>query len=168
VLFVIEDLNWADRSTRDLLTFLGRNLRDERCSWSAPTARTSWTAAIHWRRGWRRRSASHAWNASISRGSGEPRLVELLTAIAAAPPPLSSSIDARRCDGNAFFAEELAAAVDEAGHRETRLPETLRVSCWRACPVVRNSAHLVEVAAVAGREVGHDVLADVCGLSNPT
>ena len=30
VLLVIEDLQWADQSTRDLLSFLVRNLRDER------------------------------------------------------------------------------------------------------------------------------------------
>ena len=29
VLFVVEDLHWSDRSTRDLLGFLVRNLRDE-------------------------------------------------------------------------------------------------------------------------------------------
>ena len=30
VVFVIEDLQWADPSTQDLLAFLVRNLRDER------------------------------------------------------------------------------------------------------------------------------------------
>ena len=30
VLLVLEDLHWADRSSRDVLAFLGRNLRDER------------------------------------------------------------------------------------------------------------------------------------------
>ena len=32
MVLVIEDLQWADRSTQDLLSFLVRNLRDERCS----------------------------------------------------------------------------------------------------------------------------------------
>src|SRR6185369_4102848 len=30
VVLVIEDIHWADRSTRELLSFLARNLRDER------------------------------------------------------------------------------------------------------------------------------------------
>ena len=43
-LLVLEDLHWADHSTRDLLVFLARNLH-ERCasSWWARTVRTTFT-----------------------------------------------------------------------------------------------------------------------------
>ena len=33
LVLVVEDLHWADRSTRDLLAFLVRNLRRERLLW---------------------------------------------------------------------------------------------------------------------------------------
>ena len=44
VLFMVEDLHWADRSTLDLAAFLVRSLRNAgSCSWS-PTGRTNCTA----------------------------------------------------------------------------------------------------------------------------
>jgi DNA-binding CsgD family transcriptional regulator len=167
VLFVIEDINWADRSTRDLLAFLARNVRDERLLLIG-TYRADELD---------RRHPLAAWLAEAERQPRVERielarferddLVELLTAIASAPPALDvvESI-ARRSDGNAFFAEELAAAVDEAGQRRMRLPDTLRgVLLARLSGRTEMTTHLIEVAAVAGRQVDHDVLADVCGMA---
>ena len=74
---------------------------------------------------------------------------------------------ARRSDGNAFFAEELIAAVDETGQRRERLPETLRgVLLVHLSAATERARRLVEIAAVAGREVDHEVLAEVCELSD--
>jgi DNA-binding CsgD family transcriptional regulator/tetratricopeptide (TPR) repeat protein len=167
VLLVIEDINWADRSTRDLLAFLGRNVRDERLL-MVGTYRADELGRHH---------PLAPWLAEAERQPRVERIVltrfarieleELLTAIAGAPPsPALVDSIARRSDGNAFFAEELAAAVDEAGHRPARLPDTLRgVLLARLSGRSERTMHLVGVAAVAGRQVGHDVLADVCGLS---
>lgn len=165
VLLVIEDLHWSDRSTRDLLAFLARNVRDERLLMIA----TFRIDELH------RRHPLTAWLAEAERQPRVERidvlrfehaeLVELLTAILGVPPTttLVESV-ARRSDGNAFFAEELLAAVDESGRE--RLPETLRgVLLVRLAGSSEAGARLVEVAAVAGREVEHDVLAAVCGLS---
>ena len=167
VLLVIEDLNWADRSTRDLLAFLGRNVRDERLL----IVGTYRADELH------RRHPLAIWLAEAERQPrverihlarfGRDELVALLTAIAGAPPApgLVESI-ARRSDGNAFFAEELAAAAEEAGQRRERLPETLRgILLVRLSGRSETAARLVEIAAVAGRQVDHDVLAEVCGLS---
>jgi predicted ATPase len=72
VTMVVEDVHWADQSTRDLLAFLIRNLRRERVLWWRPTAAMSlacagldpgwpsWTAAVR----------SSAWNCP---GWTEPR-----------------------------------------------------------------------------------------------
>lgn len=167
LLFVIEDLNWADRSTRDLLAFLGRNVRDERLL-MVGTYRADELDRRHPLATWLAEAERQPRVERIDLARfGRVELVELLTAIAGAPPApeLVESI-ARRSDGNAFFAEELAAAVGEAGQRRTRLPETLRgVLLARLSGRSERAAHLVEVAAVAGRQVEHDVLADVCGLS---
>ena len=169
VLLVIEDMHWADRSTRDLLAFLIRNARDERLLMIA----TFRSDEMH------RRHPLTAWLAETER---QPRvenvhlerferaeLVELLTAIAGAPPAgaLVDSI-ARRSDGNAFFAEELAAAAEEPGRGRQRLPETLRgLLQVRLAASSEAAGRLVEVAAVAGRQVDHELLAEVCGMPDP-
>lgn len=167
VLLVVEDLHWSDRSTRDLLAFLARNVRDERLL----IVGTFRTDELH------RRHPLTTWLAEAERQPRVERidvarfereeLIELLTAIAGATPAgaLVESI-ARRSDGNAFFAEELVAVVGETGASRERLPETLRgVLLVRLSATSETAGRLVEVAAVAGRQVEHDVLADVCELS---
>ena len=168
VLLVIEDMHWADRSTRDLLAFLTRNARDEHLLMIA----TFRSDELH------RRHPLTAWLAETERQPRVERidlerfergeLVELLTAIAGAPPgtALVDSI-VRRSDGNAFFAEELAAAASEPRRSRERLPETLRgVLQVRLAAGSEAAGRLVEIAAVAGRQVEHDLLAEVCGLSD--
>ena len=69
VLLVIEDLHWADRSTRDFVAFLIRNARARSGSRSwPPTARTSCTAAIRCARSWPRPSARPPSRAVCARG----------------------------------------------------------------------------------------------------
>ena len=168
VLLVIEDLHWADRSTRDLLAFLWRNARDERLL----IVGTFRSDELH------RRHPLTAWLAEAERQPRVERLdlgrferhelTELLTGIIGAPPaPTLLDSVARRSDGNAFFAEELVAASDPAVGARDRLPDTLRgVLLVRLAAATETAAHLVEVAAVAGREVSHGVLAEVCGMSD--
>ena len=86
VTLVIEDLHWADRSTRDLLAFLTRNARDERLLMVA----TFRSDELH------RRHPLTAWLAETERQPRVDRidlarferseLVESLTGIAGAPP----------------------------------------------------------------------------------
>ncbi len=167
VLLIIEDLHWADRSTRDLLAFLARNARDERLL----IVGTFRTDELH------RRHPLTSWLAEAERQPRVERvdvqrfqrdeLVELLAAITGGTPPqtLVDSV-ARRSDGNAFFAEELVAAVDETGQRRERLPETLRgVLSVHLSAAPERARRLVEIAAVAGRVVDHEILAEVCGLT---
>ena len=60
------------------------------------------------------------------------------------------------------------ASIDETGGWGDRLPETLRgVLLVRLSSRSDAAARLVEIAAVGGREVAHDVLDDVCGLDEP-
>ena len=162
----MEDLHWADRSTRDLLAFLVRNARDERL-FVVATFRTD---ELH------RRHPLTGWLAEAERQARVERLdlhrfdrhelLDLVTAIAgAAPSPALLESIARRSDGNAFFAEELVASVDERGEWVERLPDTLRgVLLVRLSAISETARRLVEVAAVAGREVDHGILAEVCGL----
>jgi DNA-binding CsgD family transcriptional regulator/tetratricopeptide (TPR) repeat protein len=167
ILLIVEDLHWSDRSTRDLLSFLIRNIQRERVLVVA-TLRTD---EVPWQR------PITAWLAETERQSGVERidlsrfergeLVELLTAIIGSVP-LRSRADpiVRRSDGNAFFAEELLAAGDDTRRGRDGLPDTIRgVLIVRLSALSDAAKHLVEIAAVAGRQVGHDVLAEVCGMS---
>jgi DNA-binding CsgD family transcriptional regulator len=166
VALLVEDLHWADRSTRDLLAFLVRNAREERLLVVA-TIRTD---DLH------RRHPLTSWLAEAERQPRVERIdlarfersevEELVSAIEGDRPSraLVESI-ARRSDGNAFFVEELVANLDADGRLREELPTTLRgVLQVNLAGPSETAGHLVEVAAVAGREVEHDVLAEVVGL----
>ncbi|MFD2355396.1 ATP-binding protein [Nonomuraea ferruginea] len=112
VLFVIEDLHWADRSTRDLLVFLSRMVQTERVC----VAGTYRTDDIH------RRHPLRSVLAELKRlptvtsvelgplGAGEMSdYVSTLGSVAARDLGLIIS----RADGNPFYAEELFAALAE-------------------------------------------------------
>ncbi|MEP6639026.1 MAG: AAA family ATPase [Chloroflexota bacterium] len=169
VLLVIEDLHWADRSTRDLIAFLSRNGRDERLL-MVGTFRTDELHRRHPLTRWLAEAERQPRVERIDLGRFErDEVVELLERLSGiAGEPLAGTVlesIASRSDGNAFFAEELVAAVDESRHRRGRLPETLRgVLLVRLEARSETAARLVQIASVAGREVGHGLLAEVCGL----
>jgi DNA-binding CsgD family transcriptional regulator len=160
VVLVVEDLHWADRSTRDLLAFLVRNLRR-----GVTLLLTVRSDELH------RRHPLRPLLAELERGGRTERidlrrltrreLTELLTGIlghAPAPGLVADVWD--RSDGNPFFAEELAAAHAEG----TQLPEALRDLLLARVEALPEAAQRVlQVAAVAGRRVDHHLLAKVAG-----
>jgi predicted ATPase len=111
VMLVVEDLHWADRSTRDLLAFLVRNLRRERLL-LVVTYRSDEPPA----------DRLGPYLAELDRGGPVERLelarldraatVAQLTGILGAAPA-ADLVDAvfARSEGNPFFTEELLAAV---------------------------------------------------------
>ena len=115
----IEDLHWADRSTRDLLAFLIRSLRHERIVLVA-TYRSDELHRRHPLRAFLAAQAGGVERIELARFD-EDELVRLVTAIRGeAPAPELVARLLARSEGNAFLAEELLAA----GGAE--LPETLR------------------------------------------
>ena len=165
VLLVLEDLHWADAATREAIDFLVRTLRE------APVAllATFRSDELH------RRHPLLPWLAELERGGRVERLelgrldrtelTAMLTAIRGVQPR-AELIDEvfKRSDGNPFFAEELLAAGqgDGAG---SRLPPTLReILLAHVASVPEPAAPVLGMAAVAGRRVDHDLLAQVADL----
>jgi ATP/maltotriose-dependent transcriptional regulator MalT len=160
VLLVVEDLHWADQSTRDLLGFLVRNLRA-----GVALVLTYRSDELH------RRHPLRPFLAELDRSGraerleldrlGRRDLAELLAGILGepAPPALVGEILARS-EGNPFFAEELLAAHLDG----TRLPLVLRdLVLARVETLSEPAQRVLEVAAVAGTRVDHELLAAVVG-----
>jgi predicted ATPase len=162
VALVVEDLHWADQSTRDLLAFLVRNLRRERL-----------LLGVTYRSDETQRSRLGPYLAELDRGGPVQRLelarldragtaAQLAGILGAAPAvDLVDGVFARS-EGNPFFTEELLDAV-LAG--SATLPTTLHDLLQGRIEALPDSARQVlRVAAVAGRQVSHPLLTAVTGL----
>lgn len=156
-LLVVEDIQWADQSTLDLLAFLSRNLRNEPLM-VVVTLRTDEPD---------RRPATVQFLAELLRQARVERVdldrlsrketIDQLEAI------LGSQADAgiidvvyTRSQGNPFFAEELLAAHGASD----ALPETLRdVLIARIASLTAAARQLVRVASAAGNRFSESLLA---------
>jgi DNA-binding CsgD family transcriptional regulator len=163
VCLVVEDLHWADRPSRDLLRYLIGRLERERLG----LVLTYRSDDLHRRHPLRPFLADIARMPAVQRIGLEPlpaaAIEELVSAEGPVDPCVLSDIVAR-AEGNAFFAEELLEAGRASGDGGS-LPEALRdVLITRLEQLDSSAARVVGVAAVAGRRVGHEVLAAVTGL----
>jgi DNA-binding CsgD family transcriptional regulator len=158
----VEDLHWADSSTRDLLRFVVRNAREDRLLLLV----TYRSDELH------RRHPLRPLLAELSRLDGVDRLdlAGLATDESAAQvrailgdratPEIAAAVH-QRSAGNPFFAEELIAA----GTAGLALPRSLRDTLADRVRELEPSAqHVVRVAAVAGPRVDHRLLAEVVEL----
>ena len=162
VLLVIEDLHWADRSTRDLLTFLARSLRQEQLL-IVVTYRSD---ELHRRHPLRPFLAQIERMASVERVALAPlsrdEVIAQLEQIRGERPS-AAVVDAifERSEGNPFFTEELLAA----GAGETCMPETLRDTLLLRVEGLSPAAQqILRAVAAAGRRAQHGLLAAVLGL----
>ena len=163
LLLVVEDLHWADQSTRDLISFLfGRGFE-------APVALIGSYRSddLHRRHPLRRQVAVWARMTGVERVQLEPldaddvrRLVERLH-----PDPLPEERVrdiVTRAEGNAFFVEELVGA---SWARTGGIPEDLAdVLLVRLEGLDDAAVTVVRAAAVAGRRVSHAALSAVVDL----
>jgi DNA-binding CsgD family transcriptional regulator len=171
VLLILEDLHWADASTRDLLTFLLRMLHGERVA-IIGTYRTDDLYRRHPLRPVVADLLRLPSVTSVQLGPLSPSaLGELLFAISDAPGRLSAAVVNQivaSSEGNAYYAEELLAALSDAGHhREVgpTLPEGLAALLMSRVERVSDAAQQVlRAAAVAGRRSGDDLMRAVSGL----
>jgi DNA-binding NarL/FixJ family response regulator len=143
-LLVLEDLHWADRSTRDLLAFLARGVRGERLA----VVGTYRTGELPRRHPLRRVVAELTRRPPVSRLDLAPldraAVGQQLEAIAgdAVPARLADELHARS-GGNPFFVEELFAAGGD--------PATLADAVFARVQRLGDGArHLLAVLAAAG------------------
>ncbi|WP_079030009.1 helix-turn-helix transcriptional regulator [Streptomyces ambofaciens] len=172
LLLVLEDLHWADQSSRDLLRFLLSRGVLQRPSGGAPGHRLAVLASyrtddLHRRHPLRPLLAELVRLPAVERLELRPlpdadvaRLVRLL-----GDRPLPDTTVHRiveRAEGNAFYAEELVAAADApAGGVPSGLADVLLI---RFEQLSETAQQVLRTAAVAGRRVGHELLREAVGL----
>jgi DNA-binding CsgD family transcriptional regulator/tetratricopeptide (TPR) repeat protein len=162
VLFVLEDMHWADRSTRTFVTFLARSLRQER----VVMLLTYRTDELHRRHPLRPLLAELERLERARRIELEPfdrgELSEVLADILGAEPdrPLVDRLFARS-EGNPLYTEELlAAGLDGRGAAPQSLRDAFTVRIERLSPEAQRLARAVAV----GRALDEPALAEVTGL----
>jgi DNA-binding CsgD family transcriptional regulator len=165
VLLVIEDLHWADASTRHLVTFLARMLHRERVA-IIGTYRTDDLHRRHPLRGVIAELLRLPMVALIELGPlPAAALAEILSNGQDAPSPLSAATLnslVERAEGNAYYAEELLTASSCA---EGTLPTGLAALLLSRVERVSDAAQQVlRAAAVAGGGADDDLVRAASGL----
>jgi DNA-binding CsgD family transcriptional regulator/tetratricopeptide (TPR) repeat protein len=164
LLLVIEDLHWADRSSRDLLRYLLARLTDE------PVA----VVASYRSDDLHRRHPLRPLLAELVRLPGVERmelgplldadvgaLVRDLAGTAGGVPERTVEDVVARAEGNAFYAEELLAAGLQGESLPMALTDVLLTRVEQSSAAAQR---VLRVAAVAGRQVRHELVAAVSEL----
>ena len=165
VALVLEDLHWADSSTRDLLRFIVRNARDSKFL----IIGTYRSDELHRRHPLRPLLAELGRLEGVDEieleAFGADELADQLAGITGeSPHPELVSAVLSRSGGNPFFVEELMAA-GEGGLALTRsLRDTIDDRVRHLEP---EAQRVLRVASVAGARVDHHILAEVSDLAEP-
>lgn len=172
LLLVLEDLHWADQSSRDLLRFLLSRGVLQRPAGGAPTHRLAVLASyraddLHRRHPLRPLLAELVRLPAVERLELRPmpdgEVARLVRALREGPlPETTVRRIVERAEGNAFYAEELLAAT---GSGEGGMPSGLAdVLLIRFEQLSDTAQQVLRTAAVAGRRVEHDLLRDAVRL----
>ena len=166
LLLVVEDLHWADRSTRELLAFLLSRLDGQRLL----VVGTYRSDDLHRRHPLRPVLAELARLPAVTRLELTPldpdrtrQLVRALAGDAVGADDVARI--AARSEGNAFFAEELVAAGSSGCAGSGGLPNGLaELLLARTEQLSAPARAVLRVASVADRTVRHELLAAASGL----
>ena len=163
VVLVLEDLHWADRSTRDLIGFLVRSARLP----GLLLIGTYRTDELH------RGHPLRPFLAELDRVRGVQRheldrldreaTAEMLTNLLGAEPdpPIVDAVN-ERAQGNPFFIEQFASSADPGC---ADIPTSLRdLLLARVDQLPEAAQRVLRVAAVAGTRFAHELLARVAGV----
>jgi DNA-binding NarL/FixJ family response regulator/tetratricopeptide (TPR) repeat protein len=173
VLLVLEDLHWADASTRDLVTFLSRMLHRERVALIG----TYRTDDLHRRHPLRPVVAELLRLPSVTAVDLAPlnpsALAEHLTAALAEHPTgapaqqLTATVlndIVARAEGNAYYAEELLAA-SMTGERDALPAGLAALLLSRVEQLSDHAQQVLRAAAVAGRKADDELVRTASGLA---
>jgi len=164
LVLIIEDLHWADRSTRDLIAFLIRSARAARLLLLV----TYRSDELH------RGHPLRPFLAELDRVRGIERIdldrldregtAEILShLLRGEPSPAMADQVHDRAQGNPFFIEELAACSDP--ETSCALPDSLRdLLLSRVDRLAEPAQRVLRIAAVGGNRVGHRLLAQAAAL----
>ena len=163
LVLIVEDLHWADRSTRDLIGFLVRSARLPRLLLIA-TYRTdelhrghplrSFLGELDRVRGVRRHE--------LDRLDRDGTVVMLTHLLGAEPDARTADAVHERAQGNPFFIEQVAGAAC------CDIPTNLRDLLLARVDLLGEPAQRVlRVAAVGGNRFGHELLSRVAGMDEP-
>ncbi|MGW0678642.1 helix-turn-helix transcriptional regulator [Streptomyces sp. NPDC002767] len=176
LLLVLEDLHWADQSSRDLLRFLLSRGLLQNAAPGAPAHRLAVFASyraddLHRRHPLRPLLAELVRLPSVERLELRPmadaevaRLVRALRAEVLSDTTVRRIVE--RAEGNAFYAEELLAALPgDVDPAAPAMPSGLAdVLLIRIEQLSDTAQQVLRTAAVAGRRVEHDLLHDALQL----
>ncbi|MEV4637384.1 AAA family ATPase [Actinoplanes sp. NPDC049548] len=163
LVLVLEDLHWADRSTRDLIGFLVRSARLPHVLLVA----TYRTDELH------RGHPLRPFLAELDRVRGVQRVeldrlerdgtAQMLThLLGAEPEPALVDTVHERAQGNPFFIEQFAASGDPEC---CDIPHSLRdLLLTRVDQLPEQAQRVLRVAAVGGTKFGHELLSAVAGM----
>ena len=166
LLLILEDLHWADQSTRELTAFLVRSLRGIRVL-ILVTYRSDELSRRHPLRpliaSWERlRSVQHV---ELRRFTVTEVSAQLSAILAAEPPAGVVDLVFDRSGGNAYLVEELLSVVRAGGDPADLPPSLADVLLSRVDALSPGALRLLRTAAVAGRSVPDKLLAEVAGVS---
>lgn len=165
VLLILEDLHWADGSTRDLVTFLSRVLHRERLAIVA----TYRTDDLHRRHPLRPVVAELLRLPNVTSVHLGPldsaAIAEHLAALSSAPLGAAALEEMiTLAEGNPYYAEELLAASAEGSRLPAGLAELLVARMER---LPGPAQQVLRAAAVTGRRVDDELVMLTSGLAAP-
>jgi class 3 adenylate cyclase len=180
LLLVIEDVHWADASTRELLDYLARRLTDLP-SLIVVTYRTD---ELHRRhpflptlQGWRRSGAADVLELEPLSEDGVREMLAAILGPDAVDPELHELM-LERTEGNPFVLEEMLREVVESSNGDglsrdavgqTRLPESVRHAILlRVQRLGDERTAVLETAAALGRTFRYDTLLQVSAQPEAT
>jgi DNA-binding CsgD family transcriptional regulator/tetratricopeptide (TPR) repeat protein len=166
----VEDIHWADASSRALLDFLVRGVQPGERLLLVATVRTDAAEAEH--------EEIRVWAAELMRVRlvervdlgplGRAEVASIVADVLGRPPgPQLVDRVVERANGNAFLTEELAAAGDRlASDGPDAVPDRLReILVSRLATVLPATRAMLLAASAAGQRIDDELLAEVTGAA---